>query len=242
MCTSWCPTCSRRHGFADFTTPQVIWHLGSTVCRARMSITQSYRNVSEAKSANPIWLTKWFWEQTNFYVAYVEMTKYCTKISLFTTQCFSFLRGLQEMSVFHEIVWEHIECGDIHKKKIPNFFKVLKFIYRVKGDILMEASMVSIRFRLPICHIWRTETVSHTRPALPHKNRTVAIIAFYFSEPHKSSDDLGSPPNIWSRKKSKMNLELVDESQIKPRTHNPGNLHSQLLIPGLFRTLIRFSQ
>jgi hypothetical protein len=35
-----------------------------------------------------------------------------------------------------------------------------------------------------------------------------------------------------------MNLELVDESQIEPRTHNPLNMHSQLMIPGLIRTLV----
>jgi hypothetical protein len=44
--------------------------------------------------------------------------------------------------------------------------------------------------------------------------------------------------NIKRGKKSKINLELVDESQIEPRTRNPRNLHSQLMNPGLIRTLV----
>jgi hypothetical protein len=49
-----------------------------------------------------------------FYVAYVKMTKFGTKISLFATCFLSFLHSPQKMSVFHETIHEHIECGYIH--------------------------------------------------------------------------------------------------------------------------------
>jgi hypothetical protein len=41
--------------------------------------------------------------------------------------------------------------------------------------------------------------------------------------------------------KSKTNPEVVEVSQFEPQTLNPGNQHSVITNPGLFRTLIGFS-
>jgi hypothetical protein len=43
------------------------------------------------------------------------------------------------------------------------------------------------------------------------------------------------------RVKSKTNPKVVEVSQFEPQTLNPGNQHSVIMNPGLFRTLIGFS-
>jgi hypothetical protein len=55
-----------------------------------------------------------FLEKMTYYMAYVKMTKFDTKISLFMTCIFVLLYNLHIISVFRKTVHEHIEYGDIH--------------------------------------------------------------------------------------------------------------------------------
>jgi hypothetical protein len=62
------------------------------------------------------------------------MTKFSTKISLFMTYFFVFFTQPIIFSLFHEIVREHIEYGDVHAYIFSKFLNILKFIFQ-----LMEA-------------------------------------------------------------------------------------------------------
>jgi hypothetical protein len=59
-------------------------------------------------------------------MAYVKMTKFGIKISLFAVLfvVVFFLHNPQIMSVFHEIVCGHIECGYIHANIFPKLFNI----------------------------------------------------------------------------------------------------------------------
>jgi hypothetical protein len=46
----------------------------------------------------------------------------------------SFLHRPRKISVFHETLHEHVECGDIHAHIFFPFFDILKFIFRIKGS------------------------------------------------------------------------------------------------------------
>jgi hypothetical protein len=57
-----------------------------------------------------------------FYVVYVKITKFGTKISYFVTRFFlSYLHTVGKISVFHKTLCEHVEYVDIHTY-IFNFF------------------------------------------------------------------------------------------------------------------------
>jgi hypothetical protein len=73
--------------------------------------------------------TKWFCEKWTFYVAYVKMTKFGTKIILFVTHVF-FLYNPQKLFVFHEIVREHIEYRDVY----ADIFLHFTFCFWLKGE------------------------------------------------------------------------------------------------------------
>jgi hypothetical protein len=75
--------------------------------------------------------------KTIFYVAYVKMTKYSTKISHFMTYFFVFLHRLLKVSIFHETVHQHIEYGDVYANIFSNFFDILKFI-PANGSICIQ--------------------------------------------------------------------------------------------------------
>jgi hypothetical protein len=74
--------------------------------------------------------TKLF-KKTTFYMVYVKITKFNTKISFFTTCPFIFSAQATKISFFfQETLCEHLECEDIHAYIFFLFFDILKFIFK----------------------------------------------------------------------------------------------------------------
>jgi hypothetical protein len=63
--------------------------------------------------------TKSFQETLTFYVIYVKMTKFGTKISLLKTCFLSSLQRPRKISPFHKTLHEYIECDNIHAHIFP---------------------------------------------------------------------------------------------------------------------------
>jgi hypothetical protein len=57
---------------------------------------------------------KLFQQNPTFYIAYLKMTKFGTKIGLFTTYVFSFLHRAQRITVYYETLSDHVGYEDIH--------------------------------------------------------------------------------------------------------------------------------
>jgi hypothetical protein len=72
------------------------------------------------------------------------MTKFDTKIRLFTTCFFVFFAEAKKMSVLTETLREHVEYRDIHANIFFYFFNILILVFQIK-----EAYVCGIKSAFP---------------------------------------------------------------------------------------------
>jgi hypothetical protein len=84
--------------------------------------------------------------KTTFYVGYIKMIKFGSKISLFATQFLSFLHSSQKISVFYKTVRQHIECGDIRADIFFLNFVHFKICFPIKRSIGTQDQKVRFQF------------------------------------------------------------------------------------------------
>jgi hypothetical protein len=83
-------------------------------------------------------------KKKTFYMVYVKIRKFGTKISHFATHLFIFFAWDRKNILFHETLCEHIECEDILAILFLYFFGILNFIFWIKGHMPWDQKCISV--------------------------------------------------------------------------------------------------